>query len=136
MKETAPLLEDGQPSNDHVPSTFTQMREGAVITNTGSTARDHLANERTYLAWMRTALALIGASLALLKWDAFSMMTGYLVAVVGVAILIISTKRYFRVMMLLEQGLFEPNVLGVVCTVSVVVAAIVSTFVLHFINHL
>ena len=29
--------------------------------------RDHLANERTYLAWIRTSLALIGASIAILK---------------------------------------------------------------------
>jgi len=27
--------------------------------NTGSRARDHLANERTYLAWIRTSLAVV-----------------------------------------------------------------------------
>ena len=31
-----------------------------VVENSGSTARDHLANERTFLAWTRTGLALVG----------------------------------------------------------------------------
>ena len=31
------------------------------ITNSGSAARDHLANERTFLAWARTGLAFLGA---------------------------------------------------------------------------
>lgn len=30
-----------------------------ILDNNGSTARDHLANERTYLAWVRTALGLV-----------------------------------------------------------------------------
>ena len=31
------------------------------VKNTGSAARDHLANERTFLAWARTGLAFLGA---------------------------------------------------------------------------
>ncbi|KAI8611606.1 hypothetical protein BC830DRAFT_1053140, partial [Chytriomyces sp. MP71] len=33
--------------------------------NTGSTARDHLANERTFLAWSRTGLGFVGLGVAL-----------------------------------------------------------------------
>ena len=33
----------------------------------GSTARDHLANERTYLAWLRTAVGAVGLGLAVAK---------------------------------------------------------------------
>jgi uncharacterized membrane protein YidH (DUF202 family) len=29
-----------------------------VLKNTGSVARDHLASERTFLAWMRTSVSL------------------------------------------------------------------------------
>ena len=32
----------------------------SVVENTGSTARDHLANERTFLAWAGTALSFVG----------------------------------------------------------------------------
>lgn len=31
-----------------------------LLENSGSTARDHLSNIRTYLAWVRTALAAVG----------------------------------------------------------------------------
>jgi uncharacterized membrane protein YidH (DUF202 family) len=36
-----------------------------VVENRGSTARDHLANERTFLAWVRTALGLVGLGVIL-----------------------------------------------------------------------
>lgn len=36
------------------------MTDRNRIENEGSTARDHLANERTFLAWVRTALGLMG----------------------------------------------------------------------------
>jgi uncharacterized membrane protein YidH (DUF202 family) len=79
---------------------------------------------------LRTGLSIIGASLALLKWDYNG--TGYVVAIVGIVVLINSTQRYFCVMQLLEQGKFEPNVRGILILVSVVVAvAIVAAFVLH-----
>ena len=40
-----------------------------IIENTGSIARDHLANERTYLAWLRTGVTLMGVGVALVKFD-------------------------------------------------------------------
>ena len=130
MNEADPLLEgQAKPKAERFPSLITLLTEGAVLTNSGSTARDHLANERTYLAWLRTGLSIIGASLALLKWDYNG--TGYVVAIVGIVVLINSTQRYFRVMQLLEQGKFEPNVRGILILVSVVAVAIVAAFVLH-----
>lgn len=41
------------------------LSDSQEVANTGSQARDHLANERTFLAWARTSLALIGAGIAL-----------------------------------------------------------------------
>ncbi|CAB9501503.1 Conserved hypothetical protein [Seminavis robusta] len=144
--ETSPLLtgcssEDGefhqpQPSKTKLggfPTMATLLTEGAILPNAGSTARDHLANERTYLAWMRTGLALIGVSLGLLKWDDNgNAAEGYLVAVMGVVVLLMATHRYFRNMRLLEGGMFEPNVHGVVLVVFVVVAAVGTAFVMQF----
>jgi hypothetical protein len=85
-----------------------------------------------YLAWTRTGLALIGASLGLLKWDSASTIEGYLVAVMGIVVLISATRRYYRNMQLLEVGKFEPNVHGVLSVVVVVVVAIAVAFVLQF----
>jgi uncharacterized membrane protein YidH (DUF202 family) len=41
------------------------------IPNTGSTARDHLANERTWLAWTRTSLGLVAFGLG---WERFDLL--------------------------------------------------------------
>jgi uncharacterized membrane protein YidH (DUF202 family) len=104
-----------------------------VIPNVGSTARDHLANERTYLAWIRTSLALIGASIGLLKWDESSFaVEGYLVGFTGVVALVTSTGRYFHVMHLLQQGQFEPNVRSILEVVVVVSITIVVAFCSHY----
>lgn len=118
--------------SEHLPSLFTLVREGAVLVNTGSTARDQLANERTYLAWMRTALSLIGAGLALLKWAANA--SGYLVALIGIVLLVTSTRRYFRNMGLLQQGKFELNVSGIIFFMIVTVAAILAAFCLDTVD--
>lgn len=43
------------------------LRNTLVLKNTGLVARDHLANERTYLAWTRTALVMMTLGLAFLQ---------------------------------------------------------------------
>ncbi|KAJ2236011.1 hypothetical protein GGH97_005612, partial [Coemansia sp. RSA 475] len=35
------------------------------LENKGSVARDHLANERTYLAWIRTSLSMVTVGVAI-----------------------------------------------------------------------
>ncbi|KAJ1839740.1 hypothetical protein LPJ70_004943, partial [Coemansia sp. RSA 2708] len=35
------------------------------LDNKGSVARDHLANERTYLAWVRTSLSMVTVGVAI-----------------------------------------------------------------------
>ena len=119
-------------STSGLPSIRSLLVDGAVLPNKGSTARDHLANERTYLAWMRTSLSLLGASLGLLKWDAVSNAAAYLVAVLGAVCLISSTERYFGTMRRLERGEFAPNVRGILIVVVVMIGAIGGAFVLHF----
>ena len=103
---------------------------------TGSRARDHLANERTYLAWVRTGLALFGASIALLKWDDMSNVMAYLLAILGMIVMAISTKRYFHVMHLLEEGRFEPHSGGILFVVAMSSLLIAVAFILHENDHL
>ena len=43
-----------------------------IVENLESTARDHLANERTFLAWVRTALGLVGLGVLLERLGAGS----------------------------------------------------------------
>ena len=96
-----------------------------VLNNSGSTARDHLANERTYLAWTRTSLSLIGASIGLLKWQPLKLQTeGYLIGILGCTAFITSTWRYFHVQHLLLEGKFEPNVISILLVMSCVAVVI------------
>ena len=90
-----------------------------------------MANERTYLAWLRTSLALVGASLGLLKWDAVSQVTGYLVGFLGVCTLVTATLRYFRVMRLLERGKYEPNVYSILIINLSVAVCVVVAYAMH-----
>lgn len=40
-----------------------------VYSNTGSTARDHLASERTFLAWIRTGLGFLALGIAIERFS-------------------------------------------------------------------
>jgi putative membrane protein len=75
-------------------------------------ARDHLANERTFLAWLRTALAVIalGAVLARLASTRTAATSAAVIVVSagGILTLIYGARRYYRVAADLEEGRFHP----------------------------
>lgn len=80
---------------------------------TGNRARDHLANERTYMAWLRTCLALAatGGLFAKLSDASVERRVSAVVActALSVAILGYGTKRYYDVLHDLEQGRFRTS---------------------------
>jgi len=118
-------------------SQFFRLRT-PVFKNTGSTARDHLASERTYLAWLRTGLGFIALGIAVERFNQLDLselfdakrktigQTGtkeehkhrghndrsdVLVGALlgtGSGAIMYGTTRYFSNMKLLEQGLFKP----------------------------
>lgn len=47
---------------------FNKLRS-PTYTNSGSTARDHLASERTFLAWLRTGLGFIALGIAIERFS-------------------------------------------------------------------
>ncbi|KAL2210136.1 hypothetical protein CC79DRAFT_482995 [Sarocladium strictum] len=111
-----------------------------VFKNTGSVARDHLASERTYLAWTRTGLGFVALGIAVERFSRFEMMesargdrtlvtakgkeesrqeqlsrrilVGTLMTL-GTGSVIYATRRYFTVLRRLEQGKFPPAYHGV-----------------------
>jgi putative membrane protein len=127
MKETDPLMVALPADNNKssLPTLYTLIREGVVLTNEGTTARDHLANECTFLAWIRTALSISGVGLGLLQWQVDNG-AGYLVLSLGVLLLVTSTVRYLKLMRQLSQRQFEPNVQGALVVVSVILIVIVA----------
>ena len=79
--------------------------------NIGSTARDLLANERTYLAWIRTGLGLIGVGVVLAKLIEHNRTmariggAGFIIS--GALVMIYAISRYREVCELLARGRYR-----------------------------
>jgi putative membrane protein len=82
-------------------------------------ARDHLANERTYLAWIRTAVAFLGIGIVIVRlryllppqvptrghgWE-----LGLVFGVAGLLMVLLATSHYFHVQKAIERNSYEPE---------------------------
>jgi putative membrane protein len=84
-----------------------------------SRVRDHLANERTYLAWMRTAISLLGFGVVIVRLRFFKLPVtttpgngwklGLIFSLVGLATVILSTYHYFAVRQDIDEDIYEPT---------------------------
>ena len=83
-----------------------------------SRVRDHLANERTYLAWMRSAIALMGFGVVIVRLRHFQppllprpgigWKLGLLFSLVGLVTVLLSTQNYFAVRRDIDEDTYEP----------------------------
>jgi putative membrane protein len=83
-----------------------------------SRVRDHLANERTYLAWMRSAIALMGFGVVIVRLRHFQApllphpgvgwKLGLTFALVGLLTVLLSTQHYFAVRNHIDEDTYEP----------------------------
>ncbi|MGL4883579.1 MAG: YidH family protein [Waterburya sp.] len=83
-----------------------------------SRVRDHLANERTYLAWMRTAISLMGFGVVIVRLRFFKppitntpgngWKLGLIFSLVGLATVLLSTSHYFAVRHDIDNDTYEP----------------------------
>ena len=81
--------------------------------------RDHLSNERTYLAWIRTAIALMGFGVVIVRLRDGAPQTsnlvgegwqlGLLFAAVGLMMVVFATAHYFEVLRAIESASYEPK---------------------------
>jgi putative membrane protein len=83
-----------------------------------SRVRDHLANERTYLAWMRSAIALLGFGVVIVRLRVFQppllphpgvgWKLGLVFSLVGLLTVLLSTVHYFAVRRDIDEDTYEP----------------------------
>jgi putative membrane protein len=113
---------------------------GASGGSESTRAREHLANERTLLAWVRTAVALMGLGFVVARFGLFlrqlaleraappepghaSTVIGAALVASSVVITAVSTVRFFRARAQIEQGRYEPEAFTEVLVVGVTVVA-------------
>ncbi len=107
-----------------------------ILPNNGSRARDHLANERTYLAWVRTALGIIGLGVLVEKLielqGVAAEIAGLSMVAMGAAALVYATFRYERVRRQLEEGMFQTASTGpiVITALGLIMTVVAVVFVL------
>lgn len=94
----------------------------------GSLARDHLANERTFLAWFRTSLTVVGLGVALVK---LQMLQGFaLVSILlGAFMLLYASYRYYHVLYMVNRGFFSPGFVGIAALVLFALVAVIAAMI-------
>lgn len=122
----------------------TPLTLSLVLENKGNVARDHLASERTYLAYVRTSLACASAGVALVQLFTLSSSTnanidgqggidpqrfarplGATVVLLGLFILVYGLVRYFMTQAALVRGFF-PVARNSIAAVAFALGAVIS----------
>ncbi|GHE41261.1 hypothetical protein GCM10017673_49490 [Streptosporangium violaceochromogenes] len=90
----------------------------------GDRAVNHLANERTYLAWLRTGLSMVALGVAVAKFaqgrGIHAVVAGVTLLLAGLMLIFYGTARYHTVRRQLIAGSFTPARFSSVVTVTVV----------------
>ncbi|KAJ2137580.1 hypothetical protein IW136_003454 [Coemansia sp. RSA 678] len=123
------------------------------LENKGSVARDHLANERTYLAWIRTSLSMVTVGVAIRQLYRVSIdlgneidpaadpsasdplagkVLGVSFVALGMAFVFVGLYRYFHSQLLMTKGKFpvSRSMVGAcaVATLALLIGLLVSMF--------
>lgn len=116
------------------------MRPGGSPPESTKT-REHLANERTLLAWIRTAIALMGLGFVVARFGLFlreiaaqaggslqpgsnySAPIGIVLVAAGILATIVSSVRFLRARRQIEAGRFHPELFAEAAAVAVTLLA-------------
>ncbi|CAG8581106.1 2449_t:CDS:2 [Funneliformis caledonium] len=116
--EDSSSIDDGSKSSFRkwMVKKFDEYKPSLVLENKASVARDHLANERTFLAWLRTSLSFVGIGVAitqLFRLKGESSKGGNIIGIVfiilGILFLGFGIVRYFHSQYLMTTGHFPAS---------------------------
>lgn len=93
-----------------------------------SRARTHLANERTFLAWLRTGLSLVAVGLAAAGFLPFDLVPGFpyvttfssLLVLSGIVMALYGAARYVKASRQIETGSYDPAIMAIVIIAIVI----------------
>ncbi|KAI8094970.1 uncharacterized protein B0P05DRAFT_445633, partial [Gilbertella persicaria] len=96
---------------------YSRFSLAVILENKGNTARDHLANERTYLAWFRTSLSLITLGIGIIQVYHLSNANhtrlgralGLIFVMASIVFLYFGNVRYFHAQWALQHGNFPAS---------------------------
>ncbi|KAL7279777.1 hypothetical protein ACG7TL_006184 [Trametes sanguinea] len=113
-----------------------------TLENSGSVARDHLASERTFLAYARTSLTIASTGVALVQlftlsaatthkdMERFARPLGAVMIILGLFTLAVGVVRYFMVQDALIRGVYPVARISTTVLSFVMVALIIVVFVI------
>ncbi|RCK62422.1 hypothetical protein Cantr_09136 [Candida viswanathii] len=131
--------------------------KSVTLENKGSVARDHMANERTFLAWLRTSLAFITLGVGItqlfrLEKPNSKILTsnsvlplrdtnsdvilragkplGAVFIILGIITLLFGMNRYFQVQFFLQKNYYPATRLGIFSLIAVILIIVVTTFII------
>ena len=102
--------------------------EPGLAVDRDSRARTHLANERTFLAWLRTGLSLMAVGLAVAGFLPVDLVPGVpyvrtfsvLLVLSGTVMVVYGANRYVRAYQQIETGAYDPAGSAIVTIAAIV----------------
>lgn len=93
-----------------------------------SRARTHLANERTFLAWLRTGLSLVALGIAAAGFLPIDLVPGFpyvrlfsgLLVLSGTIMVLYGANRYVKAYRTIEMGSYDPMVRAIVTIAAII----------------
>lgn len=119
------------------------MQQEQATKENRASANDHLANERTFLAWIRTSIAIMGFGFVVVKFSLFvqqlslamgkevvlpakgySPVIGIFLVVIGALMALLSFIRYRTIEKHLRRGTYFPSfLLSLLLTMAIVLVS-------------
>jgi putative membrane protein len=102
--------------------------EPRLMVDRDSRARTHLANERTFLAWLRTGLSLMAVGLAAAGFLPVDLVPGFpyvrsfaaLLVLSGTIMVLYGASRYMRANQQIETGSYDPAGMAIVTIAAII----------------